>query len=230
MSIWIKNATIITVNENFDVLENANIYINKNKIIHVGDKIDFEVDKIIDAKNKVVMPGLINSHTHIAMSLLRNFCDDVDLKEWLYKNIFPAEEQMNKEDIYCGSIISILEMISNGTTAFNDMYFFTKEVLNAAHKLKIRAMLGRGMSNASNEVIKEIYDLVRNNRTELINFNIAPHSTYTNDKNSLKLALKLAKELKLPIHIHLNETKADSRKCFKEYNKTQLRFLKDLGF
>ncbi|MDJ1648192.1 amidohydrolase [Mycoplasma phocimorsus] len=230
MKIWIKNATIITVNENFDVLKNSHVYIEKNKIVHVGKKIPFVPDKIINAKNKVVMPGLINSHTHIAMTLLRNFSDDISLEEWLFKNVFPVEDKLSKEDIYYGAKIGIIEMIQNGTTAFNDMYFFTESIVKATDELKIRAMIGRGMANADQNVVEEIYNLVRNNKTELISFNIAPHATYTNNKNGLKLALNLSKELKLPIHIHLNETKNDSKKCIKDFKKTQLQLLNDLGY
>ncbi len=108
-----------------EVLKNTNIYIEENKITHIGElNEDIEVTRTIDGKNKVAMPGLINAHTHVGMSLLRNYADDLPLHEWLTEKIWPVEANLTDEDIYWGgSLLSMVEMIQSGTTAFCDMYF-----------------------------------------------------------------------------------------------------------
>ena len=107
MNILIKNIDVIPVNGKDQILSKTNLYIEDGKISHIGDlKEDIKVEKIIDGKNKLLMPGLVNSHTHLGMSLLRNFADDMDLNDWLTKSIWPTEAKLNSEDIYWGSLLS----------------------------------------------------------------------------------------------------------------------------
>ena len=129
MGLLIKNITIIPMDGVDEVLEDTNVYIEEDKIMNIGKlRKDIKIDRTIDGKNKVAIPGLINAHTHIGMSLLRNFADDLPLHEWLTQKIWPIEANLKREDIYWGSLLSMVEMIQSGTTAFCDMYFFMDEV------------------------------------------------------------------------------------------------------
>ena len=115
-SILIKNAYIVTM---VSPISKADLLIEDGIIKEIGI-IDREADKIIDASGKVVMPGLINGHTHVAMSIFRGYSDELELMEWLSKKIWPIEDKMTKEDIYYASMLSMIEMIKSGTTTFND--------------------------------------------------------------------------------------------------------------
>lgn len=129
MSILIKNIDLIPMDGNDETLKNTNIYIKDNIIKYIGElREDIKTEKIIDGKNKLAMPGLINAHTHIGMSLLRNYADDLPLYDWLSKKIWPIEAKMKAEDIYWGSLLSMVEMIQGGTTSFCDMYDFMEEI------------------------------------------------------------------------------------------------------
>jgi len=125
MNILIKNVDILPVDGKHDQVFNSNIYIVDDKIDYIGDNIEGkEVHRVIDGKNKLALPGLVNAHTHLGMSLLRNYTDDVPLQTWLEEKIWPIEAKMTAEDIYWGSLLSMVEMIKSGTTAFCDMYDF----------------------------------------------------------------------------------------------------------
>ena len=118
MTILIKDINIIPMDGVQNSIESSNIYIEEDKIIHIGElKEDLEVSRIIDGKNKLAMPGLVNAHTHLGMSLLRNYADDLPLHDWLTKKIWPIEDRLNGEDIYWGSLLSMVEMIESGTTS-----------------------------------------------------------------------------------------------------------------
>ena len=146
MGVRIKNVDILTVDHNNRIIENSNIYIKDDLIIHIGDeRTDLEGYEVIEGENKVALPGLINSHTHMGMSLLRNYADDLPLHQWLTEKIWPVEANLNDEDIYWGSLLSMAEMIQTGTTTFCDMYFFMEQVGRGAEESGIRAMLTRGI-------------------------------------------------------------------------------------
>jgi len=146
MGILIKNVTVVPMNSKDEVLEDTNIYIEGDRIISIGElKENFKIDKTIDGKNKVAMPGLINAHTHIGMSLLRNYADDLPLHEWLNDKIWPIEAKLTGDDVYWGSLLSMVEMIQSGTTAFCDMYFFMDQVGKGIEEAGIRGVLTRGI-------------------------------------------------------------------------------------
>ena len=125
MTILIKNVTLLPMGDVIEPIEDTNIYIEGNQIKHIGElREDLKADKIIDGKQKVALPGLINGHTHLSMSLLRNYADDVPLHEWLTQKIWPVEANLTAEDVYWGAMLSIVEMIKSGVTCYSDMYFF----------------------------------------------------------------------------------------------------------
>ncbi len=233
MNILIKNAKVLTNNKNFDILNNANVYIKDNKIFYVGnEKQNLSIDKEIDAKNNLVMPGLINAHTHIGMGVFRNYGNDVSLEKWLYDFIFPIEEKLTAEDVYYSSLLSMAEMISTGTTSFVDMYFFINEIAKAAEKMKMRGIITQGITHFSIEkdlkIAKEFYNKWHNKCNGRIQTMIAPHAVYTNDINDLTKAINLAKELKIGMNMHLNESKTEVENSLKTFNKSPLELVDSL--
>lgn len=235
MTTLIKDVTLVPMDGKNEVLDKTNIYFD-NDIIHIGElKDDLEVDRVIDGKNKVAMPGLINGHTHIGMSLLRNFADDLPLHDWLTKKIWPTEAKLIAKDVYWGSLLSIVEMIQSGTTAFCDMYFFMEEVAKALEESGIRGVLTRGLieeQGKNEEKLKETRELFENwhgKGNGRIKVMVAPHAPYTCSPDFLMECLKLAKELNTGIHIHLSETKKEVEDSFKNFGKSPIKHVYDLG-
>ena len=140
MKLLIKNTTIVTVNDQEQVLENADLAVSGKTIVGVGKApLDFIPDRVIDGKGKLVMPGLINAHTHLSMTLMRNYADDLPFSDWLFKKIKPLEDHLLAKDVRLGAKLGIAEMIRGGTTCFHDMYFHMDEVASEVESSGIRA-------------------------------------------------------------------------------------------
>lgn len=236
MNILIKDIDIIPVNGTEDIIKCTNLYIEDNKISHIGKlRENIKVEKIIDGNNKILMPGLINSHTHLGMSLLRNYADDMNLNDWLTKAIWPLEDKLNEEDIYWGSMLSMAEMIKSGTTSFCDMYFFMNEVGKAMEQSKMRGVLTRGLvEDPSNpeEKLRETQELFKkwnNSLNDRVRVMVAPHAPYTCSPSFLVKTIELADELKTGIHIHLSETKNEVEESFKAFSKSPIKHMYDIG-
>src|SRR5699024_11063179 len=240
-NILIKNVTLLPMGEKIEPIENTNIYIVDKKIEHIGYlRGDIKVDKIIDGKGKVALPGLINAHTHIAMSLLRNYADDVPLHKWLTEKIWPVEAKLKAEDIYWGSMLSIVEMIQSGVTCFSDMYFFMDEVGKAVEESGIRGVLSRGLieesgdnseaiNNEKLEDTKNLYNNWNGKADGRLKVMVAPHAPYTCGPSYIEKIMKLADELGAGIHIHLSETRKEVEDSFNQFNKSPIKHVHDLG-
>lgn len=222
MNILIKNTNILSMND--DKLKKDDIYIKNGKIFKIGKIKDLKVDKVIDGQNYITMPGFINTHTHVGMSFFRNYGDDNDLMTWLNNYIFPAEEKLNGELVYYASLLSFAEMIKTGTTTFADMYFFEEETIKALNKAKLRAQIARGLSSpdGNDYRIKECIELYEkyNGKDGKIEIALGPHAVYTTDKDYLKKIAVIAAKYKMPIHIHLSETKFENDECMKKYGQS----------
>ena len=210
----IKNGNVI-IFENDDVkVKKVDIRIQKNKIEKIEENLNqIENEKVIDASNKVVMPGLINTHAHIAMSIFRGTFEGCDLYTWLNQKIWPIEAKLTEEDVYNASMLSIIEMISTGTTCVNDHYFFSEQIRKALTESKMRAMLTRVLMDndgeeASEKRIKEFINLyeTRDRKNELITYSVAPHGLYTCSEKVLSMSRELAIKYNLPIHVHFLES------------------------
>lgn len=234
MNILIENVKILTMADG-EVIKNGNIYIENEKIKKItSDNIDFSYDKKIDGKNYLAMPGFVNAHTHVGMSLFRNFSDDVELMTWLNEKIWPLEDKLIEEDIYWASLLSHAEMIMTGTTSFADMYYFEDQTIKALEKSKMRAQISRGLTLEDKDYtkIKENIDLFKkyeNSQDGRINIAFGPHAVYTTDKNYLKEINKYAKKYKMPIHIHLSETKTENTDCMKRFNQSPTEVFEECG-
>jgi len=224
---------LVTQDSDRQILENIDLIIEGDEISGLGRNLSTEGHDVIDCSDKVVMPGLVNAHTHAAMTLLRGISDNKELQAWLEEDIFPAEEKMGPEEVYIGSLLGCVEMLESGTTTFNDMYAEMDEVGRAADKSGIRAVLGRGLMDIDGgreERMDKALELVErfedHNRIET---NIAPHSIYTASTQLLKECREASEILEKKLHIHVSETEKENSDSVDERGLTPVQYLDDLG-
>lgn len=226
----IKDGIVITMNPNKEKYEKADIIIDDDKITSILNNYTGECDVLIDATDKIVMPGLINAHTHLGMSFFKTTNDNLSLQEWLSKKIWPIEDKMTDEDTYYATVLSLLEMIKTGTTCSNDMYFNCDGTLRAIKELKTRCLFTRcllSFNKDDNGRMEEFIDLYNKYKSEdLIDFCVALHALYTCDLEYLKRCSELAKDLNLPIHIHYCENKSEIEEIKNKYKLSPLDVLK----
>jgi len=237
MGIFIHNGTILTMYEEKTIRDGA-IVIEGETIVDVGKtreltgKYGRGYEKI-DAKGKIVMPGLVNTHQHAAMSLLRGYADDLPLQEWLEKWIWPVERHMSAHDIYVGALLTAIESIMGGVTTVNTMYHYTygENEAKAFADVGLRGVIGHVcFSWRKREDRKALKDLAKNwhsKANKLIRVSVDPHAPYTVDPEYLKELNVIRNELnekygseKAPIiwHIHIAETTDEVEKIQKEFN------------
>jgi len=232
----IKNGTVITMDEKRDKkFEKLDIVIHDNLIESIVENYDGEYDELIDATNKIVMPGLINCHTHLGMSIFRATNDNLNLNDWLTKKIWPIEDNMTSEDIYYTTLLSCIEMIKTGTTMCNDMYFGCDGSIKSLKESKMRCMFSRcligDLDESGKNKINEARNLYEDNKNnELIRFAVSPHGLYTCSKEYLKECKRLADELDLPIHVHFSENEGEVKTIIDSYNCSPITALNELGF
>ena len=224
MKILIKNCNLISMSETRDKFEKGiDVLINDSKIEKIAKDIDSsDYDKLIDAQGKVVMPGLINAHTHIPMSIFRDTLDGYGLQEWLNDKIWPMEDKLNDEDVYYASLLSCIEMIKSGTTCFNDQYFMTDSIIKAVLETGLRTHCTRTLMDISGgmeERLKELEELISNYKdNEMITINVGVHSLYTCTKECVQKAVELAKKYNLYIHMHFAENSKELEDINKLHN------------
>lgn len=230
--ILIKNTKYIDVEESI-VKGPCDVLIDGNRVKKIADNIDDAGAYTIDGTDKLLMPGLFNTHNHIAMSVFRNYADDMELMDWLQNKIWPLESKLTAEDIYWASLLTFIELVKTGTTAFNDMYMFCERVFDAANEIGMRGLIARGMTNDAVKKereanIRDMYEKYHQ-KDGLLRLSIAPHAIYTTGPEYLKSCIDLAKELDLIIHTHANETITEVNNSYKEYKKSPIKLFKELG-
>jgi 5-methylthioadenosine/S-adenosylhomocysteine deaminase len=197
---------------------------------------NWAADDTIDCQEKLITPGLVNAHTHAAMTLFRSYADDMALMDWLQKKIWPAEANLTAEDVYWGSQLAIAEMLASGTTAFADMYFFMDQVAKACVETGMRASLSRGIIAvdgpgqeerfAENEQLFKDFHGAADGRITVM---LGPHAPYTCPPRCMEKVVAIAHRLGAEIHVHLSETKDEVEKCQRIYDKSPVALLNDLG-
>lgn len=236
-TILIKNAFILDSN-NFDGKKQS-LLIKNDKIAEISMKIDDNnADKIIDADGKILLPGFINTHTHLSMTLFRGLADDLSLDNWLNDHIWPMESNLNGYYSYIGALLGTIELIKSGTTTFSDMYFYMEDVAKAVNDSGIRAVLSYGMidfSDAEKRVneIKENMALFKkcNGMADgRIKVFFGPHSPYTASEELLKEVRKLADKYGMGIHIHVSETEKEIKDILNEKGLRPFEYLESIGF
>ncbi len=215
----------------------TDLFIEGNRIARIAPHIEApEGVTIIDASEMAIVPGLINTHTHAAMTLLRGYGDDLPLMTWLQDYIWPIEEKMTTEDVYIGARLACLEMIKTGTTCFLDMYMHPLECARAVEELGLRAVLSYTLFDQGNPE-RAALDRQRSaeylerfsQMSDRIQFNLGPHAIYTVSAEQLQFCHQFAEEHDLSIHLHLSETKGEVEECIRLHGTTPVRYLERLG-
>ncbi|MDQ3713359.1 MAG: amidohydrolase, partial [Acidobacteriota bacterium] len=243
VDLIVRNGTVVTMNASKSVIENGAIAVRGNEIVAVGTIAEitqkFSSARTIDARGKVVIPGLINAHTHIPMTLFRGIADDLDLQEWLTKYIFPAEAKNVTEDfVRVGTRLGLAEMIRGGTTTFCDMYYFEDAIADETFKAGVRGVLGETIidfpvpDNKTHEqaivYTEKFINKWKNN--SLIVPALAPHSPYTVSAEHLGNVKKLSNKLNAPIVIHVSETKREVDDSLAVKKLRPVEYLERIGF
>jgi 5-methylthioadenosine/S-adenosylhomocysteine deaminase len=243
VSLIVANGIVITVDGNRRVLNPGSVAINGTQIVAVDTpaaiSARYRAADTIDATGKVVMPGLINTHTHAAMVMFRGLGNDLALMDWLQKYIFPAEAKtVSPEFVRVGTRLALLEMIQSGTTTFADMYYFEEEVARVTKAAGVRGVLGQTViefpvadAKTPADALKRTEAFAREfDHDELITPSIAPHSVYTLDAKTLTAVSELAKRLMIPIQIHLAETQAEIGLAQERHQMRPVAILERLNF
>jgi len=223
------------------IIEDGALLIKNGKITFVGKSTstsNITADVKINAKGKVAIPGLINCHTHISMSLFRGIAEDQPLETWLKETIWPLENKLKTEDIYVGALLGCLEMVKTGTTCFADMYFHEDMVAKAIEESGLRGVLAEGIIEAGNKILGErtfnkSLEFARkfhgyaNDRVRAM---LGPHAAYSCSSDLLKKISENACELGVGLHLHLAEAKSMFDEFEKKYKVSEVEFLDNMGF
>jgi 5-methylthioadenosine/S-adenosylhomocysteine deaminase len=222
VDLVVANGIVVTVDSERRIINPGSVAIRGNSIVAVGpaDQIaaGYTAREVIDARGRVVMPGLINTHTHAPMVLYRGLGDDLALMDWLQKYIFPAEAKtVSPAFVRTGTQLAALEMIRSGTTAYVDMYYFEEEIARETKRAGLRGVLGQTIiefpvadAKTPADGLARAEAFIREfQKDELITPAVAPHAVYTNDAASLRQSRDLARKYHIPLITHLAETEAE---------------------
>jgi 5-methylthioadenosine/S-adenosylhomocysteine deaminase len=229
MHILIKNVELNKIEQD--------IFIEDNKIAKIGQQLPFQADKIIDGSRKAAVPGMVNGHTHAAMTLMRGYADDMPLKPWLEQKIWPLEAKLTEEDVYWGAKLACLEMIKTGTTTMVDMYHHFPGTAKAADEMGLRGMLtfagfDFNQPELASSYKTKVQELLQSMSaySNRIRFAMGPHAIYTVSTNLLKWIKEFATANGLKIHTHLSETKGEIDEAQKLFGMRPAHYLHSIGF
>ena len=236
MDILIKNGVFVTMDKDMRVLKNFSLAVEDGVITEMGENITGEADFVLDAADKIVLPGLINAHTHLAMTLFRGIADDVELTKWLREVIWPIEGELEAQHVYAGSLLGCLEMITTGTTCFNDMYFFMDEVARSVREVGMRGVLsypiialeGTEVDRLLKEADKGVKEYA--GKDGLVTAFFGPHAPYTCPREVLLKVRDMAEKRGTGVHIHVSETREEVEKSVKEHGMPPFKYLDSIGF
>jgi 5-methylthioadenosine/S-adenosylhomocysteine deaminase len=243
VDLIIRGGTVVTMDGSRRVIDNGGVAVKGGRVVAVGASADIDLNyssrQIIDATGKVIIPGLINGHTHVPMTLFRGIADDLDLQEWLTKYIFPAEAKNVTEDfVRVGTRLGLAEMIRSGTTTYCDMYYFEDAIADETFKAGMRGVLGETVIDfpvADNKTNAQAMAYVekfvsRWKGNSLIVAAIAPHAPYTVSAEHLKAARAFSDRTGAPIVTHISETKREVDDSIKDKGTSPVDYLNRLGF
>jgi 5-methylthioadenosine/S-adenosylhomocysteine deaminase len=238
--ILIHNYTILPM-DNRGIIKEGLIAIKNGTIIYAGEEAKaprMKAEKVIDGRGKVAMPGLVNCHTHSAMTLFRGIAEDQPLQKWLKQTIWPLEVKLKPSDVYDGALLGCLEMIKSGTTTFADMYFHEDHVAMAVEKAGLRGVLAQGILEAGvlirgEKMLRESVNFVKKYNgcaDGRVTAQLGPHALYTCGSPLLRKVREKATELKVGIHIHLAESEESVNLTKKKHDLSEVEFLEKMGF
>ncbi len=234
-------ACIVTQDEQRRVIEKASLAIDKGLVAAVGATAEivqnWQSANTLHLENMLVLPGLVNAHTHAAMTFLRGLADDMPLMDWLNQRIFPVEQKLTPEMVRLGSLLGYAEMLRTGTTACVDMYLFEESVFEAADTAGLRCLGGEAVfafpsaafpgPEAALDATRALAEKYRNH--DRLRVAVNPHSVYTTTPEILSACRDLAQELALPLHIHLAETPSETQICLSAQGKRPTEYCRSLG-
>ncbi|GAD46426.1 cytosine deaminase [Streptococcus anginosus T5] len=239
-----KQVNLVTCDADFHVYRNGLLVVNEDKIVYCGSEDatwEARADETVDCEGAWLMPGLVNCHTHSAMTTLRGIRDDSNLHEWLEDYIWPAESEFTPKVTTRAVKLALTEMLQTGTTTFNDMYNPNGVEIGQIHEVversKMRCYFSPTLFSSDVETTEETLARTRVIIEKILSYNddrfkvmVAPHAPYSCSKELLKGSLELARELQLKLHIHVAETQAENDMILERYGKRPLAFLKELGY
>ncbi len=238
MSILFKNVRLL---EEYGYGESTvNVLVNGTSVYYVGKNIpDEKADRVVEGNGNLLMPAFYNTHCHSAMTLFRGYGDDLPLQRWLTEKIFPAEDRLNGERVYWGSMLAIAEMIKNGVVSFSDMYFFLDETARAVEETGIKANLSRSIVSFDKDadfsldqrVLEsvDIFNRWHGKADGRIKIDMSLHAEYTNVEGCFRYVAGLTKEFGTGFQIHVSETESEHLECIERHGMTPTRFLDYCG-
>jgi 5-methylthioadenosine/S-adenosylhomocysteine deaminase len=243
VALIVSNGIVVTMNANGDVLQAGAVAVDGTDIVAVGPSADiaarFRGRETLNADGGIVLPGLINTHTHAPMVLYRGLADDLVLSEWLEKYIFPAEAKtVSPEFVRAGTRLAALEMIQSGTTTYADMYYFEDDIARETKAAGLRGVLGQTViqfpvadAKTPAEGLARAERFIKAFKNDpLITPAVAPHAIYTLDAASLRAARELSRRHNVPTLIHLAETQDEVKNAETQFKLSPVRYLESLGF
>jgi len=243
VDLILVNGTLVTMDESRRVLPDAGVAIQGGRILAIGSSRDilrmYSAPQRVDAAGKIIVPGLINGHTHIPMTLFRGLADDLDLQEWLTKYIFPAEaKNVTEEFVRVGTRLGLAEMIRGGTTTYCDMYYFEDAIADETAKAGVRGVLGETVIDfpvADNKTNAEAMAYVERfvqkwKGHDLIVPAIAPHAPYTVSEEHLRAVRAFSDRTGAPVVTHISETKREVEDSLKAKGASPVDYLARIGF
>lgn len=241
MELLIKNVTAVTMEAHEPVIEHCNIGVDGGKIVWVGSGLPAEeADRVIDGAGRIAMPGLVNTHTHIPMTLLRGYADDYALQEWLHEHIFPAEHNLDARCVRAGALLGLAEAIRFGTTSITEMYFKLPSLADACYKAGIKANLCNGATcfdaaaydfDKAGETaeMREMLKTWHGADGGRIRLDVGIHAEYTSFPALWRANADFAAEHGLNMHVHVSETEQEHRECVARWGVTPVRALAEQG-
>lgn len=236
MGIVLKNILALLPEDDRDVIRETDIYIEGSRIVSVRKRPEgFSEDRVIDGKDRLAIPGLVNCHTHSYMSFMRNVADDLSFMDWLFGTIDPIEQQMTDEDTYWGACLAIIEMMKSGTTCFNDMQMNIHQTTRAVKESGMRAVISRGLVGSGNDEagrmrLNQAYE-ERDAAADCdrLTFMLGPHAPYTCDDGFMRIVSEEAKKNNMRIHVHLSESESEIEQIKEKYHCTPIEMAEKNG-
>jgi 5-methylthioadenosine/S-adenosylhomocysteine deaminase len=236
MNLLIRGATIVTVNRGDEVVPEGDLAIAGGKIVGVGSTPPgFVPDRVMDGRNRIVMPGLVNTHTHLSMTLMRNYADDLAFWPWLLERVKPLEDHLVPEDVRIGARLGIAELIRGGTTCFHDMYFHLDEVADEVASSGLRGRLcgalfdNSGQGEALLAAAVGLHERWHGKAEGRVTVGLGPHSPYLCSPGYLREILSEAERLQCGLHVHVAETDREVAESREKHGVTPVQLLADLG-
>lgn len=224
------NCKILTLENNFDITNNYELWTDKDKIIYIGENKNGIFEREIDCNGNLIMPGFKNAHSHSPMTFLRSFADDLPLDKWLSDAVFPMEAKLTNNAAVWFTKLAIMEYLTSGITSVFDMYFLPKAIAEAVKDTGFSATICGAVNNfvSSPKELEEDYEFF-NSYYNNISHQLGFHAEYTTDIKILEEIAEISNRLKVPVSAHCAETEKEVKDCFKRYGKSPVELFNDIG-